>query len=367
MRNGVKIINEASSLKENIHQKPRSYMISDGYIKSNAEKKLSTISLNPALLEKNEIFSITNAPMKAHSATNLVANLEKKLEGEKGCDNLAFALQKQNNPGNSLSEKRLSIQNVFATSKESLYDRIPSSYDLREESLKKESSKTKEEAEVDEEKAKSLLESVKTIARLYKNPIFVLICVCMATYVLIFIPLMTSAIDYSKDKGLPENVGKYLIHAMAFGDILGRLCFGWVTDKDFISIPHYMIVTLILEGIFIILLPLTTSLFSYLLLLALYAMTAGSMLVRMPVLVLKHVKKEEHSVAMGCYGFVSGLVPLGVPSLIGYFRDNGGSYDHMYYLMGSLSIISGGFWLLEPSLARLNDRLQQRREDTVKV
>ncbi|GIY90543.1 hypothetical protein CEXT_689721 [Caerostris extrusa] len=31
---------------------------------------------------------------------------------------------------------------------------------------------------------------------------------------------MTSMVDYSKDKGLPETVGKYLIHAMALGDII---------------------------------------------------------------------------------------------------------------------------------------------------
>lgn len=75
--------------------------------------------------------------------------------------------------------------------------------------------------------------------------------------------------------------------------------------------------TLVLEGIFIILLPFTYSLAGYLTLLALYSMTAGSMLVRLPVMVLKHVKKEQHSVAMGCYGFASGLVPLAVPALIG--------------------------------------------------
>lgn len=78
-----------------------------------------------------------------------------------------------------------------------------------------------------------------------------------------------------------------------------------------------MTLTLVLEGIFIILIPFTYSFAGYLTLLALYSMTAGSMLVRLPVIVLKNVKKEEHSVAMGCYGFASGLVPLAVPGLIG--------------------------------------------------
>ena len=354
------------SFQESIKDRPRMYVVPDDYVKSNAEKKLSTISLNPNMLEKNEILSVTNLPFKSHSTMNLVENLEKKLEGFKGCDNVAFSMDKENNQKKPL-EKRLSIQNVFATSKESLYERVPSTYDLQKDSSLKKNVEEAPEKNVPKESnggKTSMLESVKAIVRIYKNPVFLLICVCMATYVLVFIPIMTSVVDYSKDKGLPETVGKYLIHAMAVGDIIGRLCFGWVTDKEFISIPHYMTITLVLEGIFIILLPFTYSLPGFLVLLALYSMTAGSMLVRLPVMVLKHVKKEEQSVAMGCYGFISGLVPLSVPALIGHFRDHIGSYDGMYYLMGSLSVVSGAFWLLEPVLARLNERLEGRRAET---
>ncbi|KFM82485.1 Monocarboxylate transporter 5, partial [Stegodyphus mimosarum] len=336
-------------------------MVPDDYVKLNA-KKMSATSLTPPLLEKNEIFSVANAPLKAFSATNLTSNFEEKLKSEERCDNLSFSSE---NEINKVSlEKRLSIQNIFPTPEESS-DRQTSRNDLREESLKKEIETKQENSHPG--KPKGLLENMKTIVRLYKNPVFILLCVCNATYVFIFIPIMTSAVDYARDKGLSEHIGKYLVHAMAVGDIFGRLCFGWVTDQNFITIPHYMILTLVLEGVFIMLLPLTASLVTYLLLLALYSMTAGSMMVRIPVLVYKHVKKDEKSVAMGCYGFASGLVPLGVPSLIGYFRDNKGSYDGMYYIMGSLSILSGGFWLLEPILVRLNNRLEQHREDAIKV
>ncbi|GFY62301.1 monocarboxylate transporter 9 [Trichonephila inaurata madagascariensis] len=369
IRNGTPKPNtEMTELKGSFKNQPRMYVITDDYIKSNAEKRMSTVSLNPRLLEKNEIMNISNVPTKSHSTTNLVESLEKKLDGCQGYDNLAFAMERQKNPEKAPLEKRLSIQNIFATSKESLYEKAPSVYNLKQEpSLKNVSIEQDSPKKENSENEKSMLQSLRTIAKLYTNPIFLLICVCMATYVFIFIPIMTSMVDYSKDKGLPETVGKYLIHAMAVGDIIGRLCFGWVTDKDLISIPRYMTLTLILQGVFIILLPFAFNLASFLALLAFYSMTAGSMLVRLPVLVLKHVKKEEQSVAMGCYGFASGLVPLGVPSLIGHFRDNFGSYDGMYYLLGSLSIVSGAFWLLEPVLARLNQRLEERRENSIKV
>lgn len=347
--------------------------IPEDYIKSNQQKKMSCTSLKPYLYEKNEILNIHTLPTKAHSIANLVTSLDNKLSKteKEGYDNIAFAMEMERNP-RSLAEKRLSIQNVFATSKESLYEKVPSIYNLHQESLKeenlKEDSSEKNNAKVEETaKSQSIVESIKTIARLYTNPVYVLICVCMSTYVLIFIPIMTSIVDYSKDKGLPETIGKYLIHSMAVGDIIGRLCFGWVTDKEFLSIPRFMTLTLVLEGICILMFPFSSSLAAFMILLALYSMTCGSMLVRLPVLVLKHVKKDEHSVAMGCYGFVSGLVPLGIPSLIGFFRDDIGSYDGMFYLMGSLCVFSGGFWLLEPVLARINERKQNKKEDQVKA
>ncbi|XP_054716373.1 monocarboxylate transporter 9-like [Uloborus diversus] len=356
------------NFQESVKQRPRMYMIPDDYVKSNADKRMSTISLNPSMLEKNQILSAANLPAKANSTTNLVANLEKKLEGEKGYNNLAFAVENEKQMVKPRLEKQLSIQNIFTTSKESLYESIPSSYELNEKNLKAETPKTKQINKDDNAaKPQSFTESFKMIGRLYKNPLYLLVCATQAAYVLLFIPLMMSVVDYGRDKGLPETVGKYLIHATAVGDILGRLCFGWVTDKEFITIPHYVTMTLILEGVFILFLPSTSSLAGFLIILAFYCMTAGSMLVRMPVLVLKHVKKEEQSIAMGCYGFVSGLVPFTVPSLIGYFRDNVGSYDGMYYLMGSLSIVAGLMWLFEPMLARLNERMQNPVEDEVKV
>lgn len=115
------------------------------------------------------------------------------------------------------------LQNVFSTSKESLYERAPSTYDLKKSvNESPEANNVVKQENTGKGNKKSVLESVKDILGLYKNPIFVLICFCMCIYVLTFIPIMTSVVDYTKDKGLPETTGKYLVHAMAFGDILGK-------------------------------------------------------------------------------------------------------------------------------------------------
>ncbi|KFM58405.1 Monocarboxylate transporter 12-B, partial [Stegodyphus mimosarum] len=154
----------------------------------------------------------------------------------------------------------------------------------------------------------SIAESFISITKLYTNPVYILISLCMSTYVIIFIPILTVIVDYSKDKGIPESNGKYLINAMAIGDLIGRLCFGWVTDKKYMTIPAFMTLTLFLEGIFIALFPFAFELYTFMALLALYGITAGAILVLFPVLVLKYVEQEMQSVGIGCVGFLSGII-----------------------------------------------------------
>ncbi|GIY23771.1 monocarboxylate transporter 5 [Caerostris darwini] len=198
----------------------------------------------------------------------------------------------------------------------------------------------------------SIGESLRSIAQLYTNPVYVLISICMSTYIIIFIPILTVIVDYSKDKGIPEANGKYLINAMAIGDLAGRLCFGWVTDKKLMTIPSFMTLVLVMQGVFIALFPFAMTLPTFMTLLVLYGMTAGSILVLFPVLVLQYVDTNAQSVAMACVGFLSGIVSFAIPPMIGHFRDKVGSYDGMFYLTGGVSVISGGMWLLEPVVAR---------------
>ncbi|GFY62298.1 monocarboxylate transporter 5 [Trichonephila inaurata madagascariensis] len=209
----------------------------------------------------------------------------------------------------------------------------------------------------------SISQSIRSIMALYTNPVYVLISLCMATYILIFIPILTVIVDYSIDKGIPESSGKYLINAMAIGDLIGRLCFGWVTDRKYMTIPAFMTTVLILEGVFIALFPFAMTLATFMTLLVLYGMMAGSILVLFPVLVLQYVDLQSQSVAMACVGFFSGIVSFAIPPMIGLFRDQVGSYDGMFYLTGGISVGSGFLWILEPIVVKYYYGRQDKMED----
>ncbi|XP_071035756.1 monocarboxylate transporter 5-like [Parasteatoda tepidariorum] len=198
----------------------------------------------------------------------------------------------------------------------------------------------------------SVLDTIKMMGRVYSNPVYILISVCMSTYIVIFIPILTVLVDYAIDKGIDESYGKYLINGLALGDLVGRLGFGWVTDRGIMTIPAFMCAMLVLQGVFIALFPMAMSLYAFMATLVLYGAAAGSMLVLFPVLVLKYVDIHSQSVALANVGFLSGLVSFCVPPMIGYFRDYVGSYDGMFYLVGGVSVMSGGMWLMEPVVVK---------------
>lgn len=78
----------------------------------------------------------------------------------------------------------------------------------------------------------------KTAIRLHANPIFLLISLCRSVHFLTFVPAITIIVDFAMDKGLTEEDGKYVIAAMSLGDLMGRLCLGWVTDKEYLDLPR---------------------------------------------------------------------------------------------------------------------------------
>lgn len=92
-----------------------------------------------------------------------------------------------------------------------------------------------------------------------------------------------------------------------------------MTDKGLLTIPVFIMVAFVLQGVFIALFPFAMDLYTFMLLLTLYGVTAGTVLVHFPLLVLRYVDHTLQSVAMGCVGFLSGIVSFAIPPMIGKY------------------------------------------------
>lgn len=165
----------------------------------------------------------------------------------------------------------------------------------------------------------SLWDSIKNSVSLHSNPLFLLISLCRAVHFTAFIPTVTIIVDYAMDKGLQEEDGMYIIAALSVGDLIGRLCLGWVTDSGFITLPKYMLIGMITQGICTASLPLLYTRMTILPTIVIYAMLQGSVFVRHSVLISKYMKSNEQSIAQGCVNFLAGLAGFLVPSYVGMY------------------------------------------------
>ncbi|GIY01504.1 hypothetical protein CDAR_196841 [Caerostris darwini] len=188
----------------------------------------------------------------------------------------------------------------------------------------------------------------KIACSLYKKPIFLLICICRTIHFITFVPVLTTVEDFIMEKGLSQYDGQYAVIALSTGDLLGRLALGWVTDYGFLSLPRFMLLTMVLQSISTVTLPLMNTKVLIYVALGVFGMFQGTLFVRHSVLVSKYMENHEQSVGMGCFGFFSGMFGLGLSKYVGFFKDQVGNYDFMLYISGSIGALVGLLWIFEP-------------------
>ncbi|KAG8200647.1 hypothetical protein JTE90_022269 [Oedothorax gibbosus] len=199
----------------------------------------------------------------------------------------------------------------------------------------------------------------KGTLKILKDPMFHMISLSFAAFALVIDFSITVIVDYFMDKGLMEETGKYFISIMSIGDLIGRLSFGWVTDKNYLSVATYMFVLQVGLGACQMLLAVLYTFNALMVVVFIQGLISGATLIMFPILVGKYLQSVQ-SLAIGFNTFLYGVLSFAVAPMIGYFRDTVGSYDGMFYITGGLSVAVGFLWIFEPLLLRLGSKIWKR-------
>ncbi|PRD37889.1 UNVERIFIED_CONTAM: Slc16a12 [Trichonephila clavipes] len=199
----------------------------------------------------------------------------------------------------------------------------------------------------------------KALIIILSDPVFHMISLSLGAFAMLIDPVFTVIVDFIRDKGISETMAKYFISTLALGDLVGRLGLGWVTDRNYMTVPKFMMMMQMAHGLCFMLMPLIYNLYILFVVTIIFGIITGAALVMFPILIGKYLPTVQ-SMAIGCMPFFTGLLTLTVPSLIGYFRDEVGSYNGMFFLTGGASVIVGFLWLLEPLLIKLRKKLHKK-------
>ncbi|GFW96668.1 uncharacterized protein TNCV_2847251 [Trichonephila clavipes] len=188
--------------------------------------------------------------------------------------------------------------------------------------------------------------------KIFIEPIYLLVLFADAVYCFSFISFITIIIDFTKDIGLPESNGKYIIMSFSIASNIGLLSFGWVTDDGYLSLTNFSGFMFLARTITLFVLPYCKGFVLLMVAVAIQGFCESSLANMFPLIVAEYFTEEIHELAIACTLFLCGPMYLTAPPLVGYFRDGLGSYVYLFFLMATMSLISSIMLFFAPLLAK---------------
>lgn len=181
-----------------------------------------------------------------------------------------------------------------------------------------------------------------------RSPVFYMVAVTCAFSVYTLLILMI-LVDFAEEKGFTKRDGAVLLSLTAIGDASARLISGFLSDRKFCDRRTLLGGSALLAGALCATLPSMHS-EDYALaatLCVLFGWCNGSVIVLFGPVLVDHVGIANLGLSGGVIRFVMGLAYLACPKITGYFKDEVGSYDGLFYLISIGSFFVGIMWTVE--------------------
>ncbi|CAH1781715.1 unnamed protein product [Owenia fusiformis] len=189
--------------------------------------------------------------------------------------------------------------------------------------------------------------------KLMKNPIFLIFSIamflanCAYSNQFIFLP------PYCNDEGISKNLTAIVMSVIGVGDFVGRIVCGLIADTKVIKPSTMMAITLIIPGVFSILLPFIKFDGVFFLAASVFGFFGGPFIALMAVVFVDWLGKERLSAGFGQMLIFFGLAYSLTTPVIGTIRQYLGSYDIPYIILGIFDILAGLLILSEAYIRKI--------------
>lgn len=214
--------------------------------------------------------------------------------------------------------------------------------------------------QVEEVKKTTKKSTSRDMLNLIKMPAFHLIWFSEVIYFWIFSILCLIVVDYGMDRGCTKEQAETLLNFQSLGEIFGRLILPPIVDLKIVG-PRYtmVIVLLICSSILFLVTQVTGYLWSACMTVSIMAFCALLYIVLNTVLV-EYFGERNVTLGYGMSTFIAGCLTAIRPIVVGYFRDNLGSYNPLLQCMSGACCIAALLWLIEPLIKRCLCRRDER-------
>ncbi|XP_070390259.1 monocarboxylate transporter 5-like [Dermacentor albipictus] len=171
----------------------------------------------------------------------------------------------------------------------------------------------------------------------------------MSTYFMVYA-------DMAVDKGLSVESAVYLLHAYSTADLAFRVLSGWFVDRKYLPIECSKLAGFVLSVAGAQAIRTSRTLVPLIFASLLFGCGTGINIGIIAPLLQHDFKKESLAMMFGGAMFITGLVILTRPPVVGYFRDTIGDYDGLFHTLTVANAIFAVIWLVRALVARRQSR-----------
>lgn len=195
---------------------------------------------------------------------------------------------------------------------------------------------TTEELTKSETSSRPCFRIAKDAGKILCTPTFYVIVISWLIVVYTIELFFMTIVDFAMDRGLSAENVVTLLAGYAVTDLCGRILLPVAADNQYVRTSTLMAVNYFFLGSSVLALPEVWSYATLLFTGALAALFMGCGLAMHGVLMAKYIGMERLPLSYGIAGLLSGPMVFLKPVVIGYYRDNIGSYNNLYRLLGGL-------------------------------
>uniref|UniRef100_A0A131YIR7 Monocarboxylate transporter n=1 Tax=Rhipicephalus appendiculatus TaxID=34631 RepID=A0A131YIR7_RHIAP len=156
----------------------------------------------------------------------------------------------------------------------------------------------------------------------------------------------STIIDFTMDKGVSLEDSVSFITYTSITDLVGRVMLPILTDRGFLERSTLMTLDYFLLGLCAVSLPFCDSYWTLLTACLGVALFLGCAITMQSVLMAQYLGLEKLAMGYTVLGAFCGPALLGKAPFVGFFRDDLGSYNEMFWVLGGLSFFVSIIWVL---------------------
>ncbi|GIY54322.1 hypothetical protein CDAR_279031 [Caerostris darwini] len=193
------------------------------------------------------------------------------------------------------------------------------------------------------------------IHRLFCEPIYIILIIGSGIYYFSITTFLTVIVDHATDIGISLTYSTYLVMWIAASDMCGYFSLSWIIERGYLSQSQFAALSYLCVSLAATAIVYSTSYIMLLILITVFELGQCGVIILCAPIVAELIDEDLQATAIASVTILSSPITMAISPIIGYFRDGGGSYAGVFYVISASTFFCCLLFLCIPKLQRRRD------------